>query len=592
MFQVKWLWKNMKGFRGRYIFALISTVVLASTGIVNALIIGKVVNDIFMPVQNGLPITDELKKSLIFWAGMIVLFTLVRESFVYLSVMTYETCSQKLVYKLRGDLYKNMQKQDSAFYNANRTGDLMTRLTGDMDMVRHTTAWVFRMIIDSFFLFCSTAVVFVVLDFYMALSLLLITPIILFITMKFSKKVGPLYVDLRERLSQLNTCTQENISGNRVVKAFAKEDYEKEKFDEKNKGFRKANLKANLLWLKFYPYIDTFSQGMSVAVLLIGGIFLISGRISLGTFTVFNGLCWTLTHPMRMVGMLVNDLQRFFASSTKIIELYYSRSTITSRHDAKVKEGRLGGSIEFKNTSLNMFGTAVLKDINLKINKGETIAIMGTTGSGKTSLISLIPRFTDATSGEISVDDVPVNMWDLKTLRSSIGIATQEVFLFSDTVDGNIAYGDTSLSEEDVANFARSASVDFIDNLPQGFDTIIGERGTGLSGGQKQRIALARAIAIKPSILILDDTTSAVDLETERFIQNQLLNLDFNCTKIIVAQRISTTKSADKIVIMDKGEIIQFGTHSELISQEGYYKEVFMLQNGLETNRKGGVYNG
>ena len=518
--------------------------------------------------------------------AVLVGFTLFRTSFNYCSVITYETCSQKLIYKLRRDLYKNMQEQDQDFYGKNRTGDLMTRLTGDMDMIRFAVAWVLRQLIDCSVLFLTTSITFLVTDWLFALSMLAVTPIIFALTYAFSKRVHPLYVDLRERLSQLNTRAQENISGNRVVKAFAREDYEIDRFDEKNTDYKKANTKASLLWLKFSPYIDGLSQSLSIAVLLVGGAFLISGRISIGTFTLFNSLTWTLTNPMRMLGMHLNDLQRFFASSTKIIELYYAKSTITSRPDAKPVDTRMKGEIDFKGVDLDLHGMPVLRDINLHIKPGETVAIMGPTGSGKTSLVNLIPRFTDVTNGTLSIDGTPVGLYDLHGLRHSIGIATQDVFLFSDTVDGNIAYGDSSLSEEDVKRYAKMADVDFVEKLPDGFDTLIGERGTGLSGGQKQRIALARALAVRPSILILDDTTSAVDLETEKYIQEQLANLDFPCTKIIVAQRISTTKRADKIVVLDKGQIADIGTHEELSQRPGYYREVFLLQNGMDDEKE------
>ena len=376
------------------------------------------------------------------------------------------------------------------------------------------------------------------------------------------------------------------ISGNRVVKAFAREDYEIDRFDEKNADYKKANTRASLLWLQYSPYIEGLSQSLSIAVLLVGGVFLITGRISIGTFTLFNGLTWTLTDPMRMLGMHLNDLQRFFASANKIIELYYAKSTITSRPDAKKLQGRMKGEIDFSGVDLNLHGQPVLRHIDLHINPGETVAIMGPTGSGKTSLVNLIPRFSDVSGGTLTIDGTPVGRYDLHDLRHSIGIATQDVFLFSDTVDGNIAYGDSSLSEEDVKRYAKMADVDFVEKLPDGFDTLIGERGTGLSGGQKQRIALARALAVRPSILILDDTTSAVDLETEKYIQEQLASLDFPCTKIIVAQRISTTKRADKIVILDKGRVVDIGTHEELSQRPGYYREVFLLQNGMEEEKE------
>ncbi len=580
MFQLKWLWARMKGFRKRYIFALCSTVVLSILSLGNSVITAAIMDTVFSPLQKGGTVTEEITAHLIMLVAVLVGFTLFRTGFNYLSVMTYESCSQKLIYQLRRDLYKNMQEQDQAFFSRYRTGDLMTRLTGDLDMVRFMVAWVVRQLINCAVMFLTASITFLATDWLFALSMLAVTPIIFGLTYLFSRKVHPLYVELREKLSQLNTAAQENISGNRVVKAFAREDYEIARFDEKNQNYKEANKKASLMWLKFSPYVDTLSQSLSIAVLLVGGVFLINGRITIGTFTLFNALTWTLTNPMQMLGMHLNDLQRFFASAGKIIELYYAKSTIATRQDAFRPEERVRGEISFRSVGLKLHGAQVLKHIDLDIRPGETVAIMGPTGAGKTSLINLIPRFTDPTEGQVVLDGVPVSRYDLQSLRSSIGIATQDVFLFSDTVDGNIAYGDTELSEEEVKQYAKMADVDFAEKLPEGFDTIIGERGTGLSGGQKQRIALARALAVRPSVLILDDTTSAVDLETEKYIQEQLANLDFPCTKVIVAQRISTTKRADKIVIIEDGEITEMGTHAELSQKPGYYREVFLLQNG------------
>lgn len=588
MFQLKWVWKRMESCRKRYIFALCSTVLLGVMVLGNSMITANIMDTVFKPLQESGTVTEADISRLIMLVALLVGWTLFRTGFQYLSIMTYETCSQKLIYELRRDLYRNMQEQDQAFFSRNRTGDLMTRLTGDMDMIRHTVCWVIRQLIDCSVLFLTTSITFLVTDWLFALSMLAVTPIIFLLTYLFSKRVHPLYVDLREKLSRLNTAAQENISGNRVVKAFAREDYEIARFDEKNKEYKEANKKASLLWLKYSPYIDCLSQSLSIAVLLVGGAFLIMGRISIGTFTLFNSLSWTLTNPMRMLGMHLNDLQRFFASANKIIELYYAKSTVASRPDAKKPEGRVKGEIRFKNAGLKLHGAQVLSNIDLDIKPGETVAIMGPTGSGKTSLVSLIPRFSDVTEGEVDLDGVPVNLYDLQALRSAIGIATQDVFLFSDTVDGNIAYGDTSLSEDEVKRYAKMADVaDFAEKLPEGYDTVIGERGTGLSGGQKQRIALARALAVQPSVLILDDTTSAVDLETEKYIQEQLANLDFPCTKIIVAQRISTTKRADKIVVLEDGKIVDVGTHAELSQKPGYYREVFLLQNGMTDDASG-----
>lgn len=588
MFQLKWIWKRLENCRKRYVFALFSTVVLGIMVLGNSMITAEIMDTVFKPLQESGTVTDADVTRLVVLVAMLIGWTLFRTGFQYLSIITYETCSQKLIYGLRRDLYRNMQEQDQAFFARNRTGDLMTRLTGDLDMVRHTVCYVIRMLIDCVTLFLTTSITFLITDWLFALSMLVVTPIIFVLTAMFSKRVHPLYVDLRERLSRLNTAAQENIAGNRVVKAFAREDYEIERFDEKNKDYKEANKKASLMWLKFSPYIDTLSQSLSITVLLVGGVFLISGRISIGTFTLFNSLTWTLSNPMRTLGMHLNDLQRFFASCGKIIELYYAKSTIATRPDAVKPEGRIKGEIRFENVGLKLHNSQVLSGIDLDIKPGETIAIMGPTGSGKTSLVNLIPRFSDPSEGRVLLDGTPINMYDLHALRSSIGIATQDVFLFSDSVDGNIAYGDTSLSEDEVKRYAEMADVaKFAEKLPEGYDTVIGERGTGLSGGQKQRIALARALAVRPSVLILDDTTSAVDLETEKYIQDQLDNLDFPCTKIIVAQRISTTKRADKIVVLDEGKIADVGTHAELSQRPGYYREVFLLQNGMTESEVG-----
>ncbi len=377
----------------------------------------------------------------------------------------------------------------------------------------------------------------------------------------------------------MNTAAEENISGNRVIKAFAREEHEIKKFDGISREYCEATKKAAFTWLKFFPFLEVTAQSLSIVMLVCGGLFVIGGRISFGEYTAFAGLIWTLSNPMRTLGNIVNDLQRFTASANKIIEIYYGSPRIVTRSDAVDKPERFEGKIEFDHVNFAYGDTKVLDDVSFTINPGETVVLMGETGSGKTALTELIPRIYDPTDGEVRVDGVSVNLLKLEQLRGNIGVATQDVLLYSDTIDGNISFGDTSMPEEDVVKVAKAADADgFIRKLSDGYDTIVGERGVGLSGGQKQRISLARALAIKPAILILDDTTSAVDLETEKHIQEALADLDFPCTKLIIAQRVSTARYADKIIVLENGRIIEQGSHDELIKQNGYYREVYDLQ--------------
>ncbi|EES73563.1 ABC transporter, ATP-binding protein [Paenibacillus sp. oral taxon 786 str. D14] len=578
MFELKWLWQNLEGNRARYITALVLSVVGSSLMIINPYI-GQRIVDTFITGEHAMENLSQQRGLLIMLCLGMIVFSLLRTGLAYLTTMQYEQASQNMLYKVRIYLYNKIQGQDMEYYDHNRTGDLMTKMTGDLDMVRHSMAWIIKTIIESVTIFVAAVAYFFTIDAVLTLWLLVLAPPIFIVAYIFAKKVRPMYVDLRERLSQLNTITQENISGNRVVKAFAREEFEIEKFTDKNIHFSEANRKAALVWLDYFPYLETFAQAFNVILMLAGGYFVMQGRITFGEFSAFSALIWAVSNPMRNIGIIINDIQRFFASLSKIVEIYYAKPKIVNEHKA-IEKRRYEGRIEFKHVSFKYDSNEVLHDISFSVNPGETIAIMGSTGSGKTSLVNLIPRFYDVSDGQVLVDGVDVRDLELDELRSNIGIATQDVLLFSDTIDGNIAYGDPELPEEQTREYARLAAAhDFITKMPEGYDTIVGERGVGLSGGQKQRIALARALAVRRPILILDDTTSAVDLETEEHIQKSLRELNFPCTKLIIAQRVSTTAEADRILILDGGRLIEEGTHAELLAKRGYYYDVFMLQN-------------
>jgi ATP-binding cassette subfamily B protein len=579
MFLLRWLWKNLIQYRATYITAIILAIINQSMFVINPYLRMQII-DTFIDNENAAQNLTEQRDLLIWLIVAIMGFTVLRVSLFYVSTMLFEHSSQGLLYKVRKHLYENMQGEDSSFYDHYRTGDIMTRLSGDLEMVRHSVAWVIKQMIENVILFASVVIYFFILDPLMALCLLSLTPIIYGVSSLFRKKIKPLFIGLRERLSELNTAAEENISGNRVIKAFAREDYEIERFNHKNQEYKDANQDTALMWMKFFPFLESSYGSLVVIQVIIGGIFTINGRLTLGEMAVFLSLIWAVSLPMQRLGMIINDLQRFTASANKIVEVYYNRPKIATRTDAKSLNGRIKGDIEFKNVSFKYGKDYALSDINFKIEAGQTIAIMGETGSGKTTLINLIPRVHDVSKGEILVDGIDVRMLKLNELRSGIGIATQEVLLYSDTVEGNIAFGNTEMPMDDVYNCAEIADAHgFISNMSEGYDTIIGERGVGISGGQKQRVALARALAVKPSILILDDTTSAVDLETEKHIQESLANLDFECTKIIIAQRISSVRNADNIIVLKDGKISESGKHEELLKNNGYYKEIFDLQS-------------
>ena len=577
----------MKGSRRNYIIALCLSVLCNGLYITAPYFQSKIIDN-YISGENAIENLKNDRSGLLWLIAGMIGFTFIRTVFQYTCNMYYETASQGMIYKIRTHLFRKVENQDIAFYDRFRTGDLMTRLTGDLDMVRHMVSWVIKGAVESIALFTASMVYFFILDVPTALCILALTPFIFIIRRKLSRYAGPAYRQVRECSSALNTAAQENISGNRVVKAFAREEFEKEKFRKRDEQYRSANIKAAYVWLKYQPFIDVIAGSLSVVLLLVGGIFMIKRHLTMGQYVAISGLLWAVSNPMRSIGNYVNDFHRFVASAGKIIEVYYFAPMIVDREDASEPAERLRGDIEFKNVSFSIEGKKILDNISFDIKAGQTVAIMGATGSGKTSLINLIPRFYDTDEGEVLVDGKNVRLHRLHALRKNISIATQDVLLYSDTIDSNIAFGDTSLDEEYVRKCAElSCASEFIEELPDRYDTIVGERGVGLSGGQKQRISLARALAVRPSVLILDDTTSAVDMETEAVIQKSLAEgLDFDCTKIIIAQRISSTRKADKIVILENGRIADIGTHDELIKRDGYYREIYTLQSGEESERQ------
>ena len=455
----------------------------------------------------------------------------------------------------------------------------MSRQTGDMMAIRHFVAYVIYTIYENVLLFVIALVMIFSVDWRIGAAMMTVLPISAFVTYLQSKTIKPKFMKIRDRFSSLNAFAQENISGNRVVRAFAKEDYEIEKFDKENAAYRDSELDAAKVWTKYVPVFEVLSSLLTVILMLVGGIMCVKGAMTLGDMVIVNSYLWMLNMPLRMFGWLINDYQRFTTSVVKIYTTVSEKPGITNPGASK-SERKIKGEVEFCDVSYNVEGEPILDHVSFKVKQGETVGILGATGSGKTTIMNLICRFYDVTDGKVLVDGTDVRDMELHTLRDGIGLAMQDVFLFSDTIEGNIAYGDPDCTLEQVKWAAKMADADgFINEMADGYDTVVGERGIGLSGGQKQRIALARAILKKPAIVILDDTTSAVDMETESQIQKDLKLLE-NETVFIIAQRISSLKDADMILVVEDGRITQKGTHKELVSQEGYYKTVYEHQLG------------
>jgi ATP-binding cassette subfamily B protein len=560
----------MKGKRAVFIGGLILTAVTAGMRVINPMLGRRIIDEVITP-HNTAPLIPLLITMMIVQLARLILR--------YVMVIMMEIASTSVTTDMRRNLYDTVQSQDFRFLGRFPTGNLMTRMTQDLEVLRHSVAWISYQFVDAVVLFFSTFIFYVYINWQLALCLIAVTPFILYISRRFRKRIRPRFQLLRKKLTDLGTVVTENIDGNRVIKAFAREEHEKEHFEKHNADFRDTSCENALIVARYQPLLETASQSLMVITLVAGGYFLIRGWITAGEYMAFASLTWALAAPMQMLGPLLADFERYSTAARMIREILEAPKGIGDAEDAIELKTRPQGDLEFRNVSLKINGSSILEDISFKAKAGATIGILGSTGSGKTSLINLLTRFYEPDSGEMLLDGLDIKKYTLSSLRRCIGLAMQDVFLFSESVKGNIAYGRPELDDESIRKRAIQADADsFISEMGDKYETLVGERGVGISGGQRQRIALARALAVEPSILVLDDTTSAVDSETEKYIQEHLNKLDFPCTKIIIAQRISSFRGADMILVMDKGRIIERGTHSELLAMRGFYHRIWTLQ--------------
>lgn len=493
-----------------------------------------------------------------------------------------EYVGQKVIYDIRNHIYEALQRQSFTFYDRWPTGQLMSRVTADVDLLRGFLAMGFSQFMSVIAMFVGVFIIACSMSWRLTMLSLSTAPIIFLISYRFSTKIRPVFNETQQRLGVINEVLQENIAGVKVVRAFAQESLEENKFMEKNQDYFKTNIDAAKVRARYIPLMDLMAGLGTVAIILYGGMQVISGEITIGTLVAFNSYLLLLLMPMRMLGFVTTFIQRGLAGAKRIFEVMDSIPEVKDQPNA-FELPSIKGHVKFENVSFSYGQEPVLKEVTFEVEPGETIALLGTTGSGKSSIISLIPRFYDTNRGKLTIDGFDVKDIKIESLRKNIGIVHQETFLFSATIKENIAYGRPEATMEEIVNAAKAAEAhDFIVSFPEGYNTMIGERGSTLSGGQKQRIAIARALLKDPKILILDDSTSSVDIETEYQIQKALQALLKNRTTFVITQRLSTIKNAHKIIVLNAGQIVEMGTHEELMNKNGLYRRIYETQFAIQ----------
>lgn len=513
-------------------------------------------------------------------ALLIVAFAVMRGFFSFVQAFVSERVSQGIAFDFRNEIFAKVQRLSFTYHDQNQTGQLMIRATDDVEKVRLFIAQGLVLAAQAFILLTVTLIILLTTNWQLTLVVLPTLPLALILFVIFGAVSQPLFVQVQIRLSALNTVLQETLAGIKVVKAFVRENHEQKRFDDAADNLLAQSLKVSRTFSFLFPVIFLIAQLGQAGILYFGGRSIVEGSLLLGEYQKFSLYLMYVFFPLAQLGFIISLMAQAGASSTRIFEILDAKNDVSDKPDAPVLPA-IQGHVEFKDVTFGYFGGSdpVLKDVSFEALPGQTIALLGMTGSGKTTIINLIPRFYDVTEGSVLIDGHDVRDVTMDSLRSQIGIVLQETNLFSGTIRDNIAFGRPEATMEEVIGAAKAAAAhDFIETFPEGYDTPVGERGTTLSGGQKQRIAIARALLLNPRLLILDDSTSSVDLMTEYRIQKALDNLMRGRTSFVIAQRISTVLNADQILVLDKGRVVARGKHEELMEQSPIYAEIYHSQ--------------
>ncbi|MGC9779253.1 MAG: ABC transporter ATP-binding protein [Candidatus Heimdallarchaeota archaeon] len=500
--------------------------------------------------------------------------------FRFLQRYINEYVSQSLIFDLRNTLYSRIQKQSIDFFDRMETGQLISRGTSDIEAIRRLLSIGIRIFLRAIWLYSGIFILIGIMDWQLMLVVLALAPVMFVIMFSYAKRARPLMRDIQNKFGDMNSVLAENVYGSRVVRAFAAEGFETEKFEQENKLY----LDLNMRMAKLRAYLTTlFPLILSIGSFLLiyfGGRGVVTGTLGVGDLIAINGYLILLQMPTRFLSFAILHYQEGTASLNRIFEVVDMKKKIKEKENA-IEMPKINGNISFENVTFAYSADAppVLKNINLDIPSGETVAFLGTTGSGKSTIVSLVPRFYDPNEGTVKIDGIDIRDVQVDSLRKQIAIVQQEAFLFAKTIKENIAFGKPDATEDEIRRVSEIAQAhEFITEFPNGYDTIVGERGVTISGGQKQRLTIARALLLNNPLLIMDDSSSALDFETEHQFQNAIDELIKNRTTLIITQRLSTIKFATRIVVMDKGQIVESGMHEDLMEQGGLYKHLYETQ--------------